>query len=216
MTAFIPVLCAILAVFLMAWTGSTERSLFGTVLEDWFYGFFLRSYPLFLFAVVYGVARILVAAAGEPASGKLVRLAASAVAVALFLAACFYPTFGGLVLRSGFATGGVGFLRGQSADAALVLGTAVSALSFAAVLGLCTALARVAIRLERRPIAQAVASVLALWAGALILQAPARFGFDLLDGFPLRPLGAWQALGVAGLVAAAALPHTLVTALRRD
>jgi hypothetical protein len=212
MPRFVPVICAALAVFFCAATGITEQSLFGTILEDRFYGFFLRSYPLFLFAIAYGAASIVAAATDEPKPHAPTRALTGALALALFLVACLYPTFGGVVLRSGYAVGSMSALRGQSPGLALVLGAGMAALSFAAVLGLCTAIARLRIRTSRRALARAAASVLALWIGALILECPGWLGFDLLAGFPVRPLGWIRALAVAGVVAAAALPHALVAA----
>lgn len=215
MAAYIPATCAVLAVFLCAAAGVTQRSLFGTPFEDTLHGFFFRSYPLFLFVIVYGLARILVAAAAERGPGMPVRIVATALAVALFFVACFYPTFGGYVLRPGFAAGAMGFLRGQSGTAALALGTGASAAVFALVLGLCTALARARLPTGRRVAVRGLAGALALWAGALILQAPERFGLALHGDFPLRPLGSDQALATAALVALAALPHTLLAPPRR-
>jgi hypothetical protein len=211
MSRSIPAVCAVLAVFLCAATGFTQQSLFGTVLEDAFYGFFFESYPLFLFAVVYGAARIVAEAAAKSGRGRFWRVGTVIPAMALFLLACLYPTFGGVVLRSGYATASMSFLRGQTADAALVLGAGASALTYATVLGLCTALATVRIRMGRRAIGKALASLVALWFGALILQAPARFGYDVLAGFPLRPLGWSEALAVAALVAIAALPDVVIS-----
>jgi hypothetical protein len=218
LTALLPVAAAAASVLLCAAAGLTQRSLFGTPLEDTFYGFFFRGYPLFLFAIIYGVARIVAAALGEPGPRAGLRVITLPLAVALFLLACLYPTFGGIVLRPAFATGGMSFLNGQSAGVALLLGAGAGAFAFAALLGICTILARASFRLRWRSAGVAALAYLALWAGAVLLQAPQALGTDLLLGFPLRPLSWGQALPLACLVALAALPHALLHAhrLRRN
>jgi hypothetical protein len=214
MPPFIPVAFAALSVLAAAALGFSERSFLGTALEDQFYGFFFRSYPLFLFVVSYGAARIVVAALTEPGRRRVLRALTAPPAVALFLAACIYPSVGGFVLRSGFAAGGVSFLQGLNAHAAAVLGAGAAAFMFGLVLGICTLLATLRFRFRRRGLADALLSFLALWVGAAILLAPQRLGVDLLGAFPLRPLGFAQALPLAGLVALAVLPHALVQARR--
>lgn len=210
--ALIPVVVAALSVLLPAALNFSERSFFGTALEDQFYGFFFRSYPLFLFVAAYGVGRIVVAALTEPGSRRSLRAFTTPLAVALFLVACFYPSVGGFIIRSGFATGGASFLQGLPADVARLLGAGAAALVFGLVLGLCTLLATLRIHFRQRSLVEALLSFSALWAGAVILLAPQWLGVDLLDSFPRRALGFAQALPVAGLVALAVLPHALVKA----
>ncbi len=214
MIPFVPVVLAALSVPLAALLGFSERSFFGTALEDQFYGFFLRGYPLFLFAVAYGAARIVTAAVAEPGPRRPLRAFTAPVALALFLAASVYPSFGGVILRPGFFTGGVGFLQGLNAHAAAVLGAAAAAFTFGLVLGACTILATLRVRRSWATLGEAVLSFLALWVGAVILLGPQRLGIDLVGAFPQRPLTLGQAGLVAALVALAVLPHALVKARR--
>ena len=211
--ALVPIFAAVLAVVLVAGTGFTERSLIGTALEDRFYGFFFRSYPLFLFAAVYGAARIVSAAIADPGARKPLRAFSTPIAVLVFLAACFYPTFGGIILRPGYMTGGMSFVRGQSATIAIVLGAGAAAFAYAAVLGVCVVLARLTLGFGWRKAGRVVLRLTALWLGALILLAPARLGADLTGAWPAGPLSGLQAATIAGVVALALLPHAAAVAL---
>ncbi len=211
-SALAPVIAAVLAVVLVAGVGFTERSLFGTALEDRFYGFFFRSYPLFLFAAVYGAARIVAAAVAEPGARKPLRAFTTPLAVLLFLAACFYPTFGGIVLRPGYMTGGMSFVRGQSATVSIVLGAGAAAFAYGAVLGVCVLLARLSLGFGWHKIGRVILRFGALWLGALVLLAPGRFGADLTGPWPAGPLSGLEAAAVACVVAVALLPHALAVA----
>lgn len=213
--AFAPVLIAVVAVVLAAATGLSQASFARTPVEDVFYGFFFRSYPLFLFAAAYGVARIVTAAVTEPGPRRGLRTVTTPLAVALFLVAAFYPTFGGVILRPGFATGGIGFLNGMPAPVAGVLGAGAASFMFGLLLGVATLLATTRIRVSKAGLAHGLLAFLALWVGAVILTLPDRLGLDVLDRFPLRALGFRQAVAVAGLVALAMLPHALVVARRQ-
>lgn len=212
--ALLPLILAALAPLLVAASGFTERSLFGTALEDVFYGFFFRSYPLFFFAIVYGVARVAVDAV-EPGPRRALRSFSAPLAVALLLVACLYPTFGGLVLRPGYMTGGVSFLRGVPAVVAVVLGAGAAAFVFSLVLGISRALARLRVRFRWSSFGKAALSFFALWLGGVILLAAGRYGFIPTTGWPARALPAGDALRTAILVTLALLPHTLVTASGR-
>jgi hypothetical protein len=213
MRALLPLILAALAPLLVAATGFTERSPFGTALEDIFYGFFFRCYPLFFFAIVYGVARV-VAAAAEPGKRRAFRSFTAPLAVALFLVACLYPTFGGIVLRPGYMTGGVSFLRGMSAEVATVLGAGAAALAFGLVLGIGSALARLRVSWGWRALGRAGLSFLVLWLGGIVLLAAGRYGFDPLGGWPARPLSLEGGAKAAALVALALLPHARVVGWR--
>lgn len=214
-SAFAPVLIAIAAVILAAALGLSQASFARTPVEDVFYGFFFRSYPLFLFAAVYGVARIVTAAVAEPGPRRGLRAVTTPLAVALFLVAGFYPTFGGVILRPGFATGGIGFLNGLPAPVAGVLGAGAAAFMFGLLLGIATLLATTRVRFSKAGLAHGLLAFLALWVGAVILTLPDRLGLDVLDRFPLRSLSLAQSFGIAGLVALAVLPHALVVARRQ-
>lgn len=213
MSALVPLLLAALAPLLVAAAGFTERSLIGTALEEHFYGFFFRSYPLFLFAVVYGAARIATAAVVAPGGTGALRSFTAPLAVALFLAVCLYPTFGGFVLRPGFMTGGMSFVRGQSGLAANLLGAGAAALVYGLALGLCTALATLRAALRWRALGPALAGFLALWLGAAILLLPARLGIDATGPWPAARLPMARAATAAAIVALALAPHALLAAL---
>jgi len=210
--SLLPLLLAALAPLAVAATAFTERSFIGTALEDRFYGFFFRSYPLFLFAIVYGVARIVTAAVAEPGARRALRSFTAPIAVALFLAACLHPTFGGIVLRPGYMTGGMSFVRGQGGQVATVLGAGAAALVFSLVLGLAVAVATLRAGMSWRRLGRAVAGFLALWLGAVILLLPARWGLDPVGRWPAVPLPLAGAVEAAAWVALALAPHALVHA----
>lgn len=205
-----PLIAALGAVGLVSATGLTQRSLYGTPLEDRFFGFFLDRYPLFLFAVVYGVARTLVTALEPPRHWG--RIITGPLGVAVFLAFCLHPTFGGLVLRPGYMTGTVAFLNGIPTPLAIAAGSAASALVFGLSLGLAVMLARL-----RRPVpgwralGRSAAVILALWLGAVILAMPWALGVPVARGWPAQPLSGEAALLTLAVVALALLPHALLT-----
>jgi len=209
--AALAIAVVLLAVALVATTGLTQRSLLGTPIEDVFYGFFFDRYPLFAFAILYGVAR-LASIALEPGRGP-VRLLTAPLAVALLLAVCLVPTFGGFVVRAGFFSGGMSFLRGQTVEAGYVLGAAMAALTFGLALGLGGALIRLRLALSKRAILRALLAFAALWWAALLIAAPRALGLDGAGGWPARPMGAEAALGSAALLASALLPHALLSRL---
>ena len=210
--ALAPLAAAALSAVLAALAGLSERSVVGTPVENQFHGFFLRHYPLFLFAVVYGAVRILVAAS-EPGR-RAVRAVTAPLALAGFAAASLYPTFGGVVLRAGYMAGGMSFLNGAPAALATLIGAGAAAFAYGAVLGACTILARARPRLRagRRALAAAALGFLALWLGAAILALAPRLGIDPAAGFPAQPRRPAQGAAAAALIALALLPHALVVA----
>jgi hypothetical protein len=213
--AFVPALVAALAVLLVAAIGFTQRSFFGTALEDYFHGFFFRSYPLFLFAVIYGAVRIVTAAVTEPGARRSLRTFSTPLALLLFLAASFYPTFGGIILRPGYMTGGMSFLRGQNATVAVVLGAGAAALAYGVALGLAVLIARLSFRFQWRGIGRLLLRFGALWLGALMLLAPGQLGFDVVGVWPAGPLVPSRAWAAACVVGLALLPHALSVAWTR-
>lgn len=206
---FLPLLAAVLSVLLVATTGFTERSFIGTFMEERFHGFFFRSYPLLLPAIAYGAVRVLLAVF-EAGGRWALRLALAPLGLALLLLGCLYPTFGGIVLRPAFATGGMTFLEGMSATTASMLGAGAAAFVFGLLMGLGAVLARARLASNRGAAGRAVLSFLALWLAAVILLLPQRLGHDLLSGWPQYPLPVEQAPAVAVLVAVAFLPHALL------
>lgn len=214
MRALVPLLAAGLAVPAIPIAGLTQRSLLGTPFEDQFYGFFLDRYPLFLFAIVYGTFRIIASAILDPGRWRGLRVVAAPLALGLFLAACLHPTFGGLVLRAGFFTGGMAFLTGQTMAVAYALGAGAGAAVYGLALGTAIGIARLFAgggRISWRLLRVISAVFLALWWGGLVLGAPRALGLDPTAGWPGLPLSATAALVTAGLVVLAFLPHALVT-----
>ncbi|WP_232631068.1 hypothetical protein [Methylobacterium sp. Leaf118] len=214
-----PLLAAIAALFAVFLTGFDQRAAMPPDVANRFYGFFLDRYPLFAFALVYGLARLLTVALAPGRASLARRLIGLVLGSGLLLGASLHPTFGGLVLRAGFGTGSGAFLNGMPMALAYALGAAAAAGLFGLAMGLGTFLVGGA----RRPVARsrmrtlgsallfALAGFLALWfaAGLLGLARDAGFG-----PWPRRPLDARDALIAAGLITAAALPHALLVALR--
>jgi hypothetical protein len=211
-TALLPVGVAGLGVLATAAAGVTERSFIGTPVEDRFYGFFLRSYPLFAFCLLYGAARIAMAALTAPGRRRGLRLLTAPVGLALFLAAGLYPTFGGLVLRAGYGLGAGSFLNGVPGVAATALGAVGAALAYGAALGLGAVLASLRLAAGRAPAAWGLLRLGALCLGATLLAFAAPASPGPAAGFPVVPLGAPGGLAAAALVCLALLPHALATA----
>ncbi len=212
MAAALPVIAAVLAVCATALAGLSQASALPPDLAARFYGFFLLQYPLFTFALIYALARIAVMAARSTASLPR-RIAGASAGAALLLALGLYPTFGGLVLRAGFATGGMTFLTYQPMNAAFAIGAAASAFVFGSALAVSRILIgggasapswgrRLGICLFR-----CGTGFLALWfAFAVIGQAhPAGFG-----PWPRRAMSAGEAGMGMSLVLAAFLPHAIL------
>lgn len=207
--SFAPLLIALAAIGVIAIAGITQRSLFGTPFADRFYGFFLDRYPLFVFAVVYGAARI-IAAAFEP-GWRWPRLATAPLGATAFLTICFYPTFGGFVLRPGFFVGSIGFLNGIPMPGAFVLGAAASALIYGFALGGGVVLARLAKPVfSLRALRSGLFRFGAVWFGAVIIAGPRAIGIDAAGGWPARPLLFDVALLSVAIVVAALLPHVIL------
>lgn len=210
--AAFPLLSALLAVGAVFAAGLTQRSLLGTALEDIFYGFFLDRYPLFLFAVVYGVARILIGAVLRPWGRLWLRGVGAPLGLLLFLAACLYPTFGGLALRAGFMAGGMAFINNLPMIVAYGLGAGTAALAFGLALGLARILARARLSPSWRALGRSLLSFLAIWFGALVLGAPRALSLEVAQGWPGGPLSPGAALAISALVALALLPHAMLAA----
>lgn len=211
--AAVPILAMLAALALVAATGFSQRSALPEIVEPWVFGFFAGRYPLFGFALIYGVAHLVTEAAGPgPASRPRRVLFGLAGAVAL-LAAGLYPTFGGLILRAGFATGGMAFLTHQPLWVSYVLGAAVAAAVFGSVLGLFAIAANRPIRPRLGRLVFGLLAFAALWFGAGLIGLSDSLG---LGPWPRRPLRLEEA-GLAALVlVVAALPHAVLATLRRQ
>lgn len=207
-----PILAMLAALALVAATGLSQRDAVPEALEPWIFGYYIGRYPLFAFALVYGLGHLArVATAPGPASAPRRILFGLAGAAAL-LAAGLYPTFGGLILRGAFATGSMAFLTHQPLWLAYGLGAAVGALMFGGVLGLFAVAANRPLRPRLRRVGSGSLAFVALWFGAILIG----LGGDLGVGpWPLRAMRPEEAALAACLLIAAALPHTALATLRR-
>lgn len=209
--AFGPVAAAVLAIVLALITGFDQNAALPPMVEARFYGFFLDRYPLFCAALVYGLAVILVAMFGPGPTRPARRLLGGVVGLGLLLGIGLYPTFGGLVLRSAFATGGITFLGHQTMAVSYAIGAAAAAFTFGTALGIGRLLARrrnagPSGRRHRivRGAAAFLARYLSLWFALAILGLARTAG---LGAWPRRPLDGSDAILAAALTCAAFLPH---------
>ena len=200
------------ALALVAVTGFSQRSGVPEAVEPWIYGYFIGRYPLFAFALVYGLAHMAAVAGGPgPASAPRRILFGTAGATALVLVG-LYPTFGGLILRGGFATGGMAFLTHQPLWLAYGLGAAVAAAIFGAILGVFAIAANRPLRPSLRRIGAGLLAFLALWFGACVIGLSGDLG---IGPWPHRAFRPAEAALAALLLVVAALPHAALATLRR-
>ncbi|MHB2206799.1 hypothetical protein [Methylobacterium sp. CM6257] len=197
---------------LVAASGFSQRSPVPETVEPWIYGYFVTRYPLFAFALVYGIAYLVSVAAGPgPASTPRRILFGLAGIIALTLAG-LYPTFGGVILRAGFATGGMAFLTHQPLWLAYALGAGVAAALFGGILGLFATAANGPLRPRFSRFGSAALAFLALWFGATLIGSAGSLGVGPWPSRALRP----EEAGLAGLLlVVAALPHATLATLRR-
>ncbi|MFG5119653.1 hypothetical protein [Methylorubrum sp. POS3] len=214
-----PLAAALLALATAYATGFDQRTAMPPDVASRFYGFFLDRYPLFAFALVYGLARI-VAVALAPGRASIVRrLIGAALGLALVLGVSLHPTFGGLVLRAGFGTGSGAFLNGTPMPVSYALGAAAAAGLFGTAMGLGTTLTgrpgypvrQGRLRALTLGLVGALAAFLALWIGAGLIGAGRDAG---LGPWPRRPLDGHDLALAAILIVAASLPHVLLVAFR--
>jgi hypothetical protein len=219
--AVIPLAAALLAIGLAFATGFDQRVALPPELDARFYGFFLDRYPLFSVAIVYGLACLGLRILRPGRAGWLRRLVGGALALAMFLAACLYPTFGGAALRLAFASGGTAFITQQPMPAAYALGSALAATVFGSVLGLGALLIgngparRSQPRRWLRAAANLLLRYLALWFALAVLGLAHAAGFGI---WPRRSMTMGDALLAGALACIAFLPHLSCNALamRRD
>lgn len=202
-------LLTLLAIGLIAATGFARPDLSGTMLEDRFYGFFLDRYPLFLFAALYGALSVVIAAVGASERKPWLRVAAGSAATALFVLACFHPTYGGLVVRAGYMSGAMAFVTNQPMPLAYAEGAAAAAAVYGLALAGSRALARLGLSLSRRSLLRSVVSFFALWWGAVVIGSPRILALDATEGWPAARLTGSAALASAALVLLAIAPHAL-------
>lgn len=212
--AFAPLAIAIVAAAVVAVAGVTQRELLATPPGPYFYGFFFDRFAPFLFAIVYGAARLVAVAVTSPGRFAVARLVTTPVAIALILAVSLYPTFGGFVLRGAFFSGATTFLEGTALPGAYIVGAGFSTLIFAGVLGLGVILIRLRIRRGWNALLFALLRYLTLVFAGIILVAPRIFDLGLLGDWPVWPLTAGEGAALVLLVLVALLPHALIVRLR--
>ena len=207
-----PAAAVLLALAVIATSGLSRRSGVPDILEPYAYGYFIDRYPFFVFALIYGAARI-VAACAAPGPGGSVRRTVFALAGVVILGlAGLYPTIGGLILRGGYATGGMAFLTGQPLWIAYALGAAVPAMMLAGIVGLTIIAANRSLRPRWRRVGWGALSFLCLWFGAAMIGLAHQVGFG---PWPARAMTGHEAGIAAGLLLIAMAPHSLLVALRR-
>ncbi|WP_200941281.1 MULTISPECIES: hypothetical protein [unclassified Methylobacterium] len=208
--AVTPLAAALLAIALTFATGFDQRVAMPPELDARFYGFFLDRYPLFAVAIVYGLACLGLRILRPGSAGWPRRLIGGALAVALFLAACLYPTFGGVALRLAFASGGTAFITQQPMPAAYALGSALAATVFGSVLGVGALLigngpaGRSQPRRWMRAAVDVLLRYLALWFALAMLGFAHAAGFGI---WPRRSMTIGDALLAGTLACIAFLPH---------
>lgn len=207
-----PVLAMLAALALVAVTGFSQRWAMPETVEPWIYGYFIERYPLFAFALVYGLAHLTVVATGPGPASTLRRIVFGLAGAATLAAASLYPTGGGLILRSAFSTGGMAFLTHQPLWLAYGLGAAVAASLYGGILGLFAVAANRPLRPRLGRIGFGLLAYFALWAGAILLGLSGPFG---IGPWPHRAIRPDETVRAALLLIAAALPHIVVTTLRR-
>ncbi|WP_349370454.1 hypothetical protein [Salinarimonas sp.] len=210
--AWTPLVLAAGATLVAGLAGLHARGLIGTPLEPWAFGYFVERFPLFAGLLVYAAARVVLLALIPPGPSRFLRLALLSIALAILVLPALYPTFGGVVIRAAYFTGGMAWLQSAPLAAAYPIGAFVSASVFAASLGLAAALARLAPAFGWRRLADAALRLLALWFAALVVAAQAALGLSLLGEWPIWPLRPGEAVAAALLVALAALPHAILVA----
>lgn len=220
LVAAAPLIAALAALSAVFVTGFDQSTPVPAEIESRFYGFFLDHYPLFAFAIVYALVRVIAVALAPGPSSSLRRVLGAFIGLGLVLALSMHPTFGGLVLRGGFMTGGMAFLNQIPMMAAYALGAAVAASAFGLAMGLGVLIAgqparEHAARLRRfgRGLAGLLSRFVALWYALAVLGFARTIG---LGPWPRRPLDAGDTVLVAICLLAAFLPHVLISAVRAD
>lgn len=209
--SFAPAFVTLLALALVGASGLSRRWGLPEALEPYAYGFFLDRYPLFAFALIYGAARIVAGSAGPGPAGATRRIVFAVVGLIVLALAGLYPTFGGLMLRGGFATGGMAFLTGQPLWLAYALGTAIPALMLGGIVGATVIAANGSLRPRWRRIGWGALSFLCLWFGAGVIGLAHPLG---VGPWPARAISGGEAGLAAGLLLLAMAPHSLLMALR--
>ncbi|GJE19114.1 hypothetical protein [Methylobacterium marchantiae] len=211
-SAALPLLAAALAIGAVATTGFSQASPLPPEIGARFYGFFLDRYPLFAFALVYGLVWIAMLAM-RGGTSLVRRILGVLVGASLLLGLGLHPTFGGLVLRAGFATGGMTFLTFQPMSAAYATGAAASAFVFGAALAVSRLLigASTPAASWRQRIARGLyrcgTGFLALWFAFAMIGAAHLAGFG---PWPRRAMSVSEAGKAVSLIFAGFFPHVML------
>lgn len=209
--AFVPLAAALAVLGLVALTGLSRRSGVPELLEPYAYGYFLDRYPLFVFALVYAATRLVAIAAGAGPGGPIRRIVFGAAGLAALALAGLYPTFGGLILRGGYATGGMAFLTSQPLWLAYALGAGVAASMVGGIVGAFGLAANGSLRPRLRRIGDGALAFVLLWFGAGVIGLAHAVG---IGPWPARPLTGAETGLAAMLLMIAGLPHALFQARR--
>ena len=219
LVAWAPLAAALAALAAAYAAGFDQRAAMPPDVAGHFYGFFLDRYPLFAFAIAYGLGRILVVALAPGRAGPFRRLIGGLIGLVLVLAVSLHPTFGGFVLRAGFGTGGGAFLNGAPMPLAYAAGSAAAAAVFGLALGLGVLVTgrpgrpppRGRLRGAMLGLLGLLAGFLALWFAAAVIGIARDAG---LGPWPRRPLDLADLALAAGLIVLAGLPHALLVGWR--
>lgn len=214
--ALLPLLASLGAVVFAYVTGLTTGSINAAVDSPWLIlGVYAERFPVLAFAIVFALARLLVAVFVARRPMILFRLILLVPAAALVLLATLYPTFGGIVARGGFMGGGFSLINSVVAggDVGTLLGGAVAG----ATLGLVTGLARALFDWNWGfTWAKPIRAILALGAWAA-MGAILAWGWAILSAagaqFPRAPLTLVEAIGLVMLLIVATIPQMLVAAI---
>ena len=214
--ALLPLLASLLAVVWAYAAGVTARGIDQAVDSPWLIlGVYADRFPVFAFAIVFVLVRLLVSVFVARRPMILLRLVLFVPAVALVLLATLYPTFGGIVARGAFMGGGFSLINSVVAGAGpgTLLGGAVAGATLALLAGLARAIFDwnwgftwgKPIRAILALVAWAAMGAILAWGWAVLSAAGAQF--------PRAPLTLVETLGLLMLLMVATLPQMLVAAI---
>lgn len=204
---------AVVATLVAGLSGLHSRGLIGTPVEPWAFGYFVERFPLAAALLVYAAARLVLLASIPPGPSRLLRLAILLpIALLVVLVPMLWPTFGGLVVRAAYFTGGMAFLQGGPLIGAWPIGAIVSGTMLGLFMGLAAWLVLLRADLGWRPALGGLARLAALWWAALVVALPAASGIAFTGEWPIWPMTLTQTLSATALVAIALAPHAAAVA----
>ncbi|WP_439574556.1 hypothetical protein [Phreatobacter sp.] len=214
--AMLPLLASLFAVVWAYATGLTARGIDEAVDSPWLIlGVYADRFPVFAFAIVFVLVRLLVGVFVARRPMILFRLVLFVPAVALVLVATLYPTFGGIVARGAFMGGGFSLINSVVAGAGpgTLLGGAVAGATLALLAGLARAIFDWS---WGWTLGKPIRAILALAAWAA-MGAILAWGWSVLASagaqFPRAPLTLVEMLGLLVLLIVATIPQMLVAAI---